>query len=369
MINVLVVDDDKLVRKGLISHMPWHVFNMQVVGEAKNGEKALEFLESNEVDLLLTDLAMPVMSGIELIRIVRSKLMDVHIVVLTLHQDFEYIQEALRLGAIDYIAKVQLEQENFEDVLRRIHDRIAQEKSLRLPGNHAQSFYTEQKGNMDNKQLTNSRYDLNQEIHPELEERLNTLTGSWLTFNWIHQDELFDLQLEQLKEMKLSSSKLILFVHSVIMELNRIFGSMTSYQVNMPETFATWKETEEWLRAVRANMLKATASSFSREVIGSIMMAVRIIQEEISEQLFAIDVAKRVNMSRSYFNHCFKEIVGRSFHEYVRNVRIESAKDYLLKTNKSIQWIAERSGYMDEKYFSRVFREQTGMTPSEYRKS
>lgn len=124
MIKVLIVDDDKLVRKGISSAMPWNEFNMEVVGEASNGAKALDFLKTQPVDLMLTDLAMPVMSGIELMRAARQLYPELHIVVLTLHQDFDYIQEALRLGAIDYIAKVQLEKEQFEHVLQRIHTRI-----------------------------------------------------------------------------------------------------------------------------------------------------------------------------------------------------------------------------------------------------
>lgn len=126
--NVLVVDDDKLVRKGLISAMPWDKYGLHVAGEAKNGEKALEQLETLQIDLLLTDLAMPVMSGMELMRAVRKQYPHIFIVVLTLHQDFEYIQEALRLGAIDYIAKVQLEEEQFDQVLERICGRIAEEQ-------------------------------------------------------------------------------------------------------------------------------------------------------------------------------------------------------------------------------------------------
>ncbi|MDQ0058980.1 YesN/AraC family two-component response regulator [Paenibacillus harenae] len=129
MIKVLIVDDDNLVRKGLISILPWGEYGMEVVGEAKNGEKALEFLASRQVDLLLTDLAMPVMSGMELMRIVRKQYPHIFIVVLTLHQDFEYIQECLRLGAIDYIAKVEMENENFGEVMSRVKGRIAEEQS------------------------------------------------------------------------------------------------------------------------------------------------------------------------------------------------------------------------------------------------
>lgn len=142
MINVLIVDDDKLVRKGLISVMPWHMFEMKVVGEAANGEKALELLDNSHVHLLITDLSMPVMSGIELIRIARRKYPHLAIAVLTMHQDFESIQEALRLGAIDYIAKVQLEKEQFEEVLARIYARIIDERVKKQEMHSAADIYT-----------------------------------------------------------------------------------------------------------------------------------------------------------------------------------------------------------------------------------
>src|SRR5690606_32803069 len=133
MIRVLIVDDEKIVRKGIATFMPWQDYGMVVVGEANNGEKALQFMENNEIDLLLTDLSMPVMSGIELMREVRQKYPNVQIVVLTLHQTFEYAQEALRLGAIDYISKTQLEQEQFEDVLERIATLMKQKGSALAP--------------------------------------------------------------------------------------------------------------------------------------------------------------------------------------------------------------------------------------------
>ena len=107
--------------------------------------------------------------------------------------------------------------------------------------------------------------------------------------------------------------------------------------------------------------------SFSQEVIECVIKAAYIANEEMKEQITAASIAKRVNMSRSYFSQCFKEIIGINFSEHLRQIRIDKAKEYLLYTNKTILWIAEHVGYMDEKYFSRTFREQTGMLPSEYR--
>ncbi|MNJ48279.1 HTH-type transcriptional regulator YesS [compost metagenome] len=78
-------------------------------------------------------------------------------------------------------------------------------------------------------------------------------------------------------------------------------------------------------------------------------------------------MAGMVNMSSSYFSQCFKEIVGQTYTDYLREIRMQRAQQYLRNTTKTIQWIAEQVGYNDEKYFSRLFREQVGVLPSEFR--
>ncbi len=134
MYKALIVDDDKLVRKGLISIMPWDSYGIEVAGDVNSGEKALEFLKDNEVDILITDVVMPVMTGLELTGIVRSRYPGIYVVVLSFYREFAYVQEALRLGAIDYIIKTQLEKEQMSDVLARIVGRIKTEEKYRLPG-------------------------------------------------------------------------------------------------------------------------------------------------------------------------------------------------------------------------------------------
>ena len=76
-----------------------------------------------------------------------------------------------------------------------------------------------------------------------------------------------------------------------------------------------------------------------------------------------------MNLSRSYFNQCFRDIAGKPFNDYVRHCRIERAKEYLAQTDQPIYWVANNTGYLDEKYFSHVFKEQTGMLPTEFRRS
>ena len=67
--NVLIVDDDKLARKGLIAVIDWEQYGLCVVGDVQNGKKALEFLENHPVDLVFTDIDMPEMNGLELMKI------------------------------------------------------------------------------------------------------------------------------------------------------------------------------------------------------------------------------------------------------------------------------------------------------------
>ena len=105
--KVLVVDDDKLARKGLISIMDWGKYGFEVVGDVQNGRKALEFLKDNVVDIVFTDIDMPEIDGIELMKRCKKEYPEVKFVVFSMYEDFRYAQSALRLGALDYISKTE----------------------------------------------------------------------------------------------------------------------------------------------------------------------------------------------------------------------------------------------------------------------
>jgi two-component system, response regulator YesN len=133
MIQALIVDDESLVRKGMRLVFPWDKYGVQIAGEAATGEKALEFVKRQPVQLLLTDITMPGMSGLELVKQVRRYDPSIKVVILTCHQDFEFIQEALRLGAIDYIVKTQLEELDLDETMERIMKAVRSEN----PGGEA----------------------------------------------------------------------------------------------------------------------------------------------------------------------------------------------------------------------------------------
>lgn len=104
MIKVLLVDDQKLIREGIQMMLSLHD-NISVVGEAINGEEAIEILEKEEVDLLLMDIRMPVMDGVAATRIAKEICPDVKVLVLTTFDEDEYIFQALQNGADGYLLK------------------------------------------------------------------------------------------------------------------------------------------------------------------------------------------------------------------------------------------------------------------------
>ena len=134
MLKILIIDDDILTRKGIQTLMPWAAHHMEIVGEASNGKDALEFLNVHpDTDLALVDLDMPVMNGTNFIKNASERFPNLSYVVLTVHTEFEYVQEILRLGAIDYISKTQFDQENFDQILDRIQSGINKKNALFQP--------------------------------------------------------------------------------------------------------------------------------------------------------------------------------------------------------------------------------------------
>ena len=105
MYTIIVVDDEEELRHAIIKRVEWEEIGFEVVGEAGNGIDALEIVEQLEPDLLLTDIRMPFMSGIELARQVREVRPATKIAFLSGYDDFAYAQQAIQYNIISYLLK------------------------------------------------------------------------------------------------------------------------------------------------------------------------------------------------------------------------------------------------------------------------
>lgn len=127
MLKVLVVDDEKLVRKGIVLGVDWQALGCMVVAEASNGLEGLEAAEKYNPDLIITDIKMPKMDGIEMLRRLRQINKYVYVIFLTAHSDFSYAQGAIKFSASDYLLKP-FQDGELEETVMRIQKKITEER-------------------------------------------------------------------------------------------------------------------------------------------------------------------------------------------------------------------------------------------------
>ncbi len=105
MLRVLVVEDEEMIRKGIVLAVDWAALDCVVVGEAANGEEALAAVEKYDPNLIITDIKMPRMDGIRMLEELRARGNKANVIILTAYDSFEYARSALKLGAADFLLK------------------------------------------------------------------------------------------------------------------------------------------------------------------------------------------------------------------------------------------------------------------------
>ncbi|MGQ7889484.1 response regulator [Paenibacillus sp. WC2504] len=152
MMRILIVDDEILVRIGLKTIIPMNNEEFQVIGEAASGLEALAILENHPCEIVLTDIRMPDMDGLELLQIIRERWPAMKCLILSNHSDFAYVQKALRLGATEYITKLEIQPSELMQKLRAIKEQLQIEKQ-------GQTAYTklEQKVNQYSSEVKEKR--------------------------------------------------------------------------------------------------------------------------------------------------------------------------------------------------------------------
>ena len=105
MIKVFLVEDEVVIRDAIKNSIDWEQEGYEFVGEASDGELALPMILKEKPDILITDIRMPFMDGLELSRLVKKELPDTNIIILSGYDEFEYAKEAIKIGISDYLLK------------------------------------------------------------------------------------------------------------------------------------------------------------------------------------------------------------------------------------------------------------------------
>ena len=126
--RILIVDDEYIMRQGIRYMIAWEEQGFQVVGEASNGKEALELMETLKPHIVFCDIAMPVMDGLDFMRVVHRKYPEVLVLILSGYDKFEYVRQALLNGAVDYVLKPTLNPEELSKILNRVVSQIPGQK-------------------------------------------------------------------------------------------------------------------------------------------------------------------------------------------------------------------------------------------------
>lgn len=128
MYRVLIADDEEIIKIGLRSMISWEKYGFEIVGTAENGEQALRLVQELNPDVVITDLYMPVMDGLELIKRMKQNGYACEIIVLSNYGDVDYVKKAMKMGAEDYLLKVSYDQKKFIELLHKLRKLLDDKK-------------------------------------------------------------------------------------------------------------------------------------------------------------------------------------------------------------------------------------------------
>lgn len=132
MLRVFLVEDEYIVREG-IKNMNWEAFDLSFCGEASDGELAFPLIKKEKPDIVITDIRMPFMDGLELSQLIKKEMPHIKIMILSGHEEFEYAKSAIQIGVEEYLLKP-INREELMQAVRRVADKIEEErnKTVRL---------------------------------------------------------------------------------------------------------------------------------------------------------------------------------------------------------------------------------------------
>ncbi len=352
MLKVLIVDDEFYSREGLKSVISWEEFGCVVCGEAEDAEMAIDLARKLEPDLIITDINMPAMNGIDMAKVILKELASIKFIIITGHDDFQYARGAIKINAVDFILKP-IEIDEFLEALKKaIH--------LIKRGNTSNPLYYEkqllQESILDSSKINGYTKDIISNI------MYNNRKAVEKTFGELYK---------YMKEGKFDKN----IVLRISLELMvKIKNELSSLSIPITELEGLELKREyQVIQQIETCMNKFIMASIDliRDYHGeledsSLEKAIKYINENYNKNISLKVVANHVYLNESYLSRSLKFKLGMGFSEYIRGLRVKKATE-LLKIGYSISRVAQEVGYSDYRQFSINFKKQTGHKPSSCR--
>jgi len=400
---MILVEDESFERASLKNCIDWDMIGVRIIGEAENGSQGLAMVMNLHPDIVLTDVKMPVMNGIEMARQIRKLAPETKILFLSSYDDFEHAQQAIDLNISAYVTKPVNEMELLRLVKRsvdEITDKELEKKLLnKIKNDYAASLYLarqafinrvlagmpvnrEDARNLDLEWLYDSSGSCcillsfyEKEKVQTVEANIDTLNRrclqicSMVTNACIHSGVLITVACfsEEAEKAVIEELKraLIQFFIETGCSAPRIEAACNhGKNITLSELYEEILKRSTNTGSIYVPEMTAKKKS-KQQIVEEIE---RIISTQYSSPLTIESIAKMLHFTPNYIGTVFKLVKKISINRYLTNVRIEKAEELLRDNNYSINDIAIMCGYNDITYFHTIFKKETGITPSEYRR-
>lgn len=417
MFNMLLVDDEIDQVDVLADTIDWSKAGISQVYKAYSAMEALELVEIASIDIVVTDIRMPEMSGLDLARQLTERGVPVQAIILSGYSDFAYAQTAMKYNVSEYLLKPVNDAEILEAVERSCRRIREEREAARSKQEQARWIYRKLpviRSNLLNELLNGKR--LTQADLGEMEEdygirckqgdivhlMLIRLEDKFIRYTSNDQDlikfsiqnmteEMFGREFEMWSTrdpygylvILLKNKEYMPSVPSRIRQLaDRLRQAVQSYlggniTVLLSRSFRFWEELQETYREnvsvfrniigiigkLRERKVHAEKSDRSRlvEVIN------RYIEAHYGEDSTLQSLSDYIGMHPAYLSKLYKSETGIGISEYRHKLRMEKAVELLKQDQYKIHEISEWLGYQNPQYFSKRFKEEYGCTPNEFR--
>lgn len=386
--DVLIIDDEPKIRRGLRAQLSRLELPLRVVAEAEDGEMALEAAERFRPDILLVDINMPFLNGLEFISALRRTRADAKIIIITGYEEFEYARQALELNVQAYLLKpididrlhatlgaaiesLETERErnrHFEWAIAQIGARRAflREEFLRDAA----------AGRIEADEIRDFRvyFDFSTPVRMML-MLISTGAPDEGEKPWQHTLRQYALQdamrsaPEAFADHCLFSDDRgnVLMLYDAPEELDDVACAIVRRTLG-ENTGIVLQPVPSLTRLAEAYDTAVERRQASAQLSPVVEAAKRFIGGHFSEPTLGLnDVAGALSVHPSYLSRLMKQELGMPFAKYLTNVRIGKAIELMRDPNKRIWQIAEMVGYSGGNYFSVAFKKVLGVAPADYR--
>lgn len=339
MWKVMIADDEPYIREGMEKLIPWRELGCELVCSVSNGQEALDYFKEQLPDIIILDIKMPLVSGLEVAAYITEQNLDIRVILLTAYTDFQYAHTAIKLGVCDYIVKT-FALEEVPEAVRKITKELEARQKKRC---WLVQIEGDQKEKVPDKILDSTFQTFESRRLSEEEDGFSLLLFT--------EGENGRQDIENKCEYLRSMCKNFMGIRVV----TRIYGEFGEEQEAL--------DFREYMEAERAGQEEQPETQGQEDLFHLLKL---YIEENFTKHVTLNDIAEALHANRSYISRLYKQKTGENLFDAINARRVEQAKEQIRSGTRKIYEIAREAGYDDTAYFSRVFKKYTGMSPRDY---